>query len=209
MGNEADLAARTVAETAPGRPGGLSDFIYLSGEIGIGGAVVVAGQVMTGRHGWAGEIGHVTVHPGGPACPCGSTGCLERYAGKHAILAAAGLPVDASPAQLADRARSGDAAARSALEGAAWALGVALAGVINVLDIPAVVLGGHLGQVADLLRPDLERTLGARALSARWVQPTIVAADADPAPGATGAALLELSTVLAHPARWVDQPLRP
>jgi predicted NBD/HSP70 family sugar kinase len=86
---------------------------------------------------------------------------------------------------------------------------VALAGVINVLDIPAVVLGGHLGQVADLLRPDLERTLGARALSARWVQPTIVAADADPAPGATGAALLELSTVLAHPARWVDQPLRP
>ena len=86
---------------------------------------------------------------------------------------------------------------------AAWALGVALAGVINVLDIPAVVLGGHLGQVADLLRPDLERHLRSRTLSARWVTPTIVAAAADLAPGATGAAMLELSTVLDHPAPLV------
>jgi predicted NBD/HSP70 family sugar kinase len=85
----------------------------------------------------------------------------------------------------------------------ASALGVALAGVINILDIPAVVLGGHLGQVADLLRPELERHLRSRTLSARWVTPDIVAAQTDPAPGATGAAMLELSTVLAHPVRWL------
>ena len=54
VGNEADLASRTVAEVAPGRPGALSDFIYLSGEIGIGGAIVVDGRIWTGRHGWAG-----------------------------------------------------------------------------------------------------------------------------------------------------------
>ena len=203
IGNEADLAARTVAESVPGRPSDLSDFVYLSGEVGIGGAVVVDGRGMAGRHGWAGEIGHVTVDPDGPACPCGSTGCLERYAGKEAILTAAGLAVWATATDLGRAARSGDARAQDAVARAAWALGVALAGVINVLDIPAVVLGGHLGQVADLLRPDLERHLRRRTLSARWVTPSIVAAEADPAPGATGAAMLELSTVLAHPAPWL------
>ena len=203
IGNEADLAARTVAESVPGRPSDLSDFVYLSGEIGIGGAVVVDGRGMAGRHGWAGEIGHVTVDPDGPTCPCGSTGCLERYAGKEAILTSAGLAPSSAPADLVRAARSGDARAQDAVGRAAWALGVALAGVINVLDIPAVVLGGHLGQIADLLRPDLERHLRRRTLSARWVTPTIVAAEADPAPGATGAAMLELSTVLAHPAPWL------
>lgn len=204
VGNEADLAARTVAEVAPGRPGTLSDFIYLSGEIGIGGAVVVDGRIWTGRHGWAGEIGHVSVDPDGPSCPCGSTGCLERYAGKHAILDAAGLPHTAAAAELVERSGKGDDRARQAVARAARALGIALAGVVNVLDIPAVVLGGHLGQVADLLRPDLERQLRARVLSARWVTPTIVAAPADAASGATGAAMLELSSVLDHPARWAD-----
>lgn len=209
VGNEADLASRTVAEVAPGRPGALSDFIYLSGEIGIGGAIVVDGRIWTGRHGWAGEIGHVSVDPDGPSCPCGSTGCLERYAGKHAILDAAGLPHTAAPTELADLAGRGDDLARRAVARAARALGIALAGVVNVLDIPAVVLGGHLGQVADLLRPDLEQQLRARVLSARWVTPTIVAAPVDVASGATGAAMLELSSVLDHPARWADNRTSP
>ena len=106
IGNEADLAARTVAESVPGRPSDLSDFVYLSGEIGIGGAVVVDGRGMAGRHGWAGEIRHVTVDPDGPACPCGSTGCLERYAGKEAILTSAGLAASSAPADLVRAARS-------------------------------------------------------------------------------------------------------
>ena len=203
IGNEADLAARTVAESAPGRPGQLTDFVYLSGEIGIGGSVVVGGVGMPGRHGWAGEIGHVSVDPDGPACPCGSTGCLERYAGKDAIFGGAGLPASAGANDLVRAVRAGDARARAAVDRAAWALGIALAGVINVLDIPAVVLGGHLGQVANLLRPELERHLRSRTLSARWVTPAIVAAEPDPAPGATGAAMLELSAVLADPARWL------
>ncbi|WP_235545772.1 ROK family protein [Phycicoccus sp. Soil802] len=204
IGNEADLAARTVAQVAPGRPGRLADFIYLSGEIGIGGAAVVDGQVMSGRHGWAGEVGHVCVDPDGPPCRCGSTGCLEQYAGRQALVAAAGLAPDATPAELAERLRSGDSRAKTAVASAAWALGIALAGVVNVLDIPAIVLGGHLGQITELLRPDLEQQLRRRVLSARWVALTIEPADGDPAPGATGAAQLELTAVLANPAKWVD-----
>jgi predicted NBD/HSP70 family sugar kinase len=203
VGNEASLAARTVAEVAPGRPGPLGDFIYLSGEIGIGGAAVLGGRVMTGPHGWAGEIGHVCVDPAGPPCACGSTGCLEQFAGRRALLSAAGLPADAGTARLVELAGSGDARAADAVTRGAWALGVALAGVVNVLDIPAIVLGGHLGQVADLVRGDLERLLTTRALSARWVTPSIATATGHAAPGATGAAMAELSAVLADPAPWL------
>ncbi|MGY1706402.1 ROK family protein [Geodermatophilus sp. SYSU D00697] len=200
VGNEADLAARTVAEAAPGRPGPLRDFLYLSGQIGIGGAAVLAGQVMTGSAGWAGEVGHVCVDPDGPPCRCGSTGCLEQYAGRTALLAAAGLAPDTPPAELAERAADGDADAVRALDAAAGALGVALAGVVNVLDIPTVVLGGHLGALADLLRPRVEELLARRVLSARWRRPTIEAASAPAAAGATGAALRALADVLADPA---------
>jgi predicted NBD/HSP70 family sugar kinase len=203
LGNEADLAARTVAEAAPGRPGPYRDFLYLSGQIGVGGAVVQGGRVMTGSAGWAGEVGHVCVDPDGPACPCGSTGCLERYAGRHALLTAAGLPLDAAPHELAARVRDGDPAADRALARAGRALAVALAGVLNVLDLPTVVLGGHLGELADLLRPDLERQLAARVLSARWRRPALAAAQGAPAAGATGAALRALGGVLADPRRWL------
>ena len=93
-------ARRRGAGRRPGGPGRLADFLYLSGEVGIGGAVVVDGRVVDGRHGWAGEVGHVCVDPDGPACRCGSTGCLEQYAGRLALLVAAGLPPDASPRDL-------------------------------------------------------------------------------------------------------------
>jgi predicted NBD/HSP70 family sugar kinase len=145
----------------------------------------------------------VCVDPDGPPCPCGSTGCLERYAGKHAILAAAGLSRQVTPEELAHLARSGEPRAKKAVSRAARALGVALAGAINLLDIPAVVLGGHLGQIADVLTPDLERQLRTRVLSARWVVPQVSPAGIDLAPGAGGGALAVLSSVLANPARWV------
>ncbi|WP_083391153.1 ROK family protein [Parafrankia soli] len=206
MGNEADLAARAVAESAPGRSGPLPDFVYLSGEIGIGGAVVRDGAVITGRHGWAGEIGHVCVDPNGPSCPCGSTGCLERYAGRHTLLAAAGLADTAPPELLRERVAASDQEACQAVAVAAWALGIALASVINMFDVPTVVLGGYLGQITGLLRADLDPALRARVLSARWAAPTIVAAEPGSAPGATGAAFAELAAVIADPARWTVRP---
>ena len=203
IANEASLAAAATATEVPGRARRHGDFVYLSGEVGIGGAVMVDGKAMEGDHGWFGEVGHICVDPHGPPCPCGSTGCLERYAGKEAILAAAGLPLDTDVAELVDLCSSAEADARAAIEQAAWALGVALASAINLLDIPAVVLGGHLGQLCEALRPTLQATLDTRVISARWVRPSVHAAPDDPAPGATGAALTLLDQVLDHPARWM------
>lgn len=202
VGNEANLAAQHVAQSAPGRPSALRDFLYLSGEIGIGGAAVRAGQVMMGRHGWAGEIGHVCVDPAGPVCRCGSTGCLEQYAGRHALTAAVGLEATAPPEKLLALVAAGEPAARDTASAAARALSIALAGIINVLDIPTVVLGGYLGQIASILRPDLEKLLQARVISSQWSPPTVQAAAHSPAPGATGAAFQELTAVIEHPARW-------
>jgi predicted NBD/HSP70 family sugar kinase len=203
IGNEADLAARVIAESAPGRHGPLLDFFYLSGETGIGGAAVLGGRTATGRHGRAGEIGHVTVDPHGDTCPCGSTGCLELYAGRLAVLEAAGLAPATSTDELLARVHDGEPSVVAAVERASWALGVALAGAINLLDISVIVLGGHLGEMADVVIPALRRHLETRVMSARWESPRIEAAPRHAAPGATGAAFAELAALIDDPARWI------
>ena len=200
VGNEGDLAAYAFAHPAPGRDNDPQDFVYLSGEVGIGGAVVLDGEVMTGRHGWAGEIGHVCVDPDGPSCRCGSTGCLEQYAGRLAMLSAAGLDVAAIDGELRGRVEAADEQACDAVRSAGRALGIALGGVVNVLDIPTVVLGGHLAQVGALLSPEVEAILARRVLSAHWVTPRVAIAPDDPAAGATGAALIALEELVRHPA---------
>ena len=66
------------------------DFVYVSGEIGVGAGLVVDGELFRGVHGFAGELGHVVVERDGPPCGCGGRGCVEQYAGQDVLLAAAG-----------------------------------------------------------------------------------------------------------------------
>ncbi len=159
--NEANLGA--LAELWTGAGPAPQDFVHVSAEIGIGAAVVVDGRLLRGRHGFAGELGHVPIRPEGPACACGGRGCLEQYAGEEAVLRAAGLTVGAGAIDvLAERAAAGDRAARRALRGAGSALGIALAGAVNLLDPETVVLGGALSRLAPWLLPSLERELVRR-----------------------------------------------
>jgi predicted NBD/HSP70 family sugar kinase len=108
-------------------------------------------------------------------------------------------------AALAARVRSGNRAAGKAVDAAARALGVALSSVLNVLDISTVVLGGHLAETAELIRPTLEQHLRRRVISAPWLRPVVELAAPDEAPGATGAAFAVLDAVIDHPAGWVDR----
>ncbi len=173
--NEANLGA--LAELALGgdggtRPGPPPDFVHVSAEIGIGAAVVVDGQLLRGARGFAGELGHVPVYPDGRACDCGGRGCLEQYAGEQAVLRAGGLTPERAAAAhpgpgarialLARRAADGDAATVGALREAGTALGIALAGAVNLLDPQAVVLGGALAGLAPWILPSLERELALR-----------------------------------------------
>jgi predicted NBD/HSP70 family sugar kinase len=202
VGNEANLAAHAFAQPAPGRLGGSSHFVYVSGEIGIGGAVVTDSRVQTGRNGFAGEIGHMPFRPGGDPCPCGSDGCLERYAGRLAMTRRAGLPPSTTLAELGRLAEEGHAASHEAIELAAEALGVVLAGVVNLLDVPTIVLGGEIGDLADRITPTVKARLQARVMAADWMQLEVVQ-DTDDVAGATGGALLHLDRVASTPAAYL------
>ena len=92
--NEANLAA--LAELWEGTARGLSDVLYLSGEIGVGAGIIVGGELFRGSQGFGGEFGHMTIDPAGRPCACGSRGCLETLAGLEALLEAAG-PRSGSP----------------------------------------------------------------------------------------------------------------
>ena len=206
VGNEADLAALTTARVRPGAPGEHRDFIYLSGENGVGAGIVRNSEVWLGANGFAGEIGHIQVDPKGPECGCGNRGCLERFAGRRAILNAAGLPRGAGSEELLkaceDDASPHHERARRAIDAAADALGIALGTAINILDIPAVVLGGHLAPLTGLLAPPLQKILSRRVLASRWSAPQILPAPDDETPGATGGAWSLLEGVIADPAAW-------
>lgn len=140
-----------------------SDFLHVSAEIGIGAALVVDGSLLRGTRGFAGELGHVPVHPDGPECGCGGRGCLEQYAGEEAVLRAAGLePGEDRVGLLAGRAADGDPDVRRALREAGTALGIALTGALNLLDPEGVVLGGALAGLAPWLLPSLEAELSRR-----------------------------------------------
>lgn len=202
VGNEANLAAHAFAQPAPGRTGPASHFVYVSGEIGIGGAVVTDSRVQSGLHGFAGEIGHMPFRPGGDPCPCGSDGCLERYAGRLAMTRRAGLPTATTLAELDRLAEEGHTAAREAVDLAAEALGVVLAGVVNLLDVPTIVLGGEIGDLAERITPTVLGRLRSRVMvsGARSIE---VLQDHDDVPGSSGGALVHLTRVVASPAAYL------
>ncbi|WP_431960249.1 ROK family protein [Actinacidiphila sp. bgisy160] len=166
--NEANLGA--LAELWLGGHEGVTDFVHVSAEIGIGAALVVDGRLFRGARGFAGELGHVPVHPTGPRCSCGARGCLEQYAGEEAVLRAAGIAPERPDAlkALQAAATEQDPAALKALAAAGQAFGIALSGAVNLLDPQAVVLGGTLASLAPWLRSAVERELDRRVTDRQW-----------------------------------------
>lgn len=198
--NDADLQSLAAAYARPGRVRTRSTFLYLAGDIGIGGALVRDGGLTRGDHGWAGEIGHVTVDPDGPPCACGSRGCLEAYAGQASVLLAAGLPADSTAEELIERADAEDGCAISAIERAGWALGIAISDVINVLDVAHIIFGTSLGRLLPKLRPALEEGLRARVLGLGHRGVELVSGPAIDSPACTGGAFDVLQSVVCDPA---------
>lgn len=210
--NEANLAATAelwfgCGHTAD-RDSRVTSFIYLTGEIGIGGALVLNGQLLRGAHGFAGEIGHVVVEPDGPECRCGARGCLEQYAGQAALLRAAGLDEAAGAAGVAElelRARSGDARTLGALADAGRRLGRVLSGAVNLVDPDAVLLGGVFRGLMPWLAPGADEELTARVVSGLWTPGSgRLRASSSSADAARGAAARVVREVLSDPAAYAD-----
>jgi predicted NBD/HSP70 family sugar kinase len=203
LGNEATLAAWSAGRKRPGVPDGPSSFVYISGDVGIGGSIVLDSHPLAGSHGWAGEIGHVCVDPAGPVCSCGARGCLEAYAGHRAMIEAARLPATTTAGGLLAGAQAGSAPARQALDRAAAALGRAIAAAVNVLDVFDVVLGGNLAVLYPALEPGMRAELDEHVLARPAVRVSSAATDLDRLEASRGGALSILDPVMDDPARYL------
>ncbi|WP_030251393.1 ROK family transcriptional regulator [Streptomyces violens] len=200
--NEANSAA--LAELWFGGLDRVRSFLYLTGETGVGGALVLDGELLRGAHGFAGEIGHVVVDPDGPECRCGARGCLEQYAGQAALLRNAGLEPGegGAPAvtELERRARQGEPRALAAIEQAGRQLGLVLSGAVNLFDPDAVVLGGSYRLLMPWLAPATRAELARRVVSGLWsADGGRLRASSSSGDAARGAAAQVVREVLADP----------
>jgi predicted NBD/HSP70 family sugar kinase len=200
LGNDANLAARAESRTQ----GASESFLLIVGEVGIGGAIVLGGEVFAGRHGWSGEIGHTTVDMSGPPCPCGASGCLEQYAGKDSLMRFAGLDLGLPIEALRDAAEAGDPAALASLDRGAKALGVAIASFVNLVDVEQVVLGGTYALLGEHLIARMRDHVRTRVISAPWQQIEVRVSASGEHATLSGAALAVLHQLTADPTAWVS-----
>ena len=195
--NEANLGA--LAELWEGAGREFTDFIYVSGELGIGAGLIIGGELFRGAHGFGGELGHTTVDPEGALCACGNHGCLETRVALGALLSAAGLDPGARVGDLAERAGDGDERVLAALADAGHWLGVGVASAANLMNPGGVVVGGYLATLAPWLMPGLQEELDQRVLSAEWDAPRILTSALGAEAGVRGASAQALRRVFADP----------
>lgn len=148
VGNDADLGI--LAEHVRGAAAGVDDAIYLSGHAGIGAGVFTSGRPLVGHNGYAGEVGHIVVNPGGRMCHCGSRGCWETESGEERLFELAGRPsgggIEGVREIVAAAADGDEVAAKALTQVAAW-LGTGVASVVNVFNPEAIIMGGALGEI--------------------------------------------------------------
>ncbi len=204
VANEADLGA--LAELRRGAARGADDVLYVHGEVGVGGGIIVGGRPLSGISGFAGEIGHMPINPDGRPCRCGSIGCWETEIGEGALLARAGYPLDggtmAVAALIADAAQ-GRPAAVEALQAVGRWLGIGVAGLINVLNPRVVVLGGLFWRIHPFVIDEVRAEIGARALLASRQLVTVVPASLGVDAPLLGAAELAFEPLLVDPVAWI------
>ena len=204
VANEADLG--TLAELRRGVAVGVDDLVYISGEVGVGGGVILGGRPLMGVAGYAGEVGHMTVNPDGGACRCGSVGCWETEVGEDALLARAGHPPGGGRAAVDAvllEAAAGSDVALAALDHVGRWLGIGLASLVNLLNPRLVVLGGRFARIHPYVTRALHAELDRRTLPAARMLVTVVPTSLGVDGPLLGAAELALEPLLADPAQWV------
>jgi glucokinase len=164
--NDARLA--TLGEFTFGRGKSVQSLVCFTIGTGIGGGVIIDGELRLGQFGAAGELGHQTVQPDGRLCGCGNHGCLETIASGPALIAegvrlvlsglapalfdiVAGNTAAITPKEMGAAARAGDAAVADAIQRAAAWLGIGVANVITTLHPELVIFGGSVASLEDLL----------------------------------------------------------
>lgn len=201
VGNDADLGALAEHRHVSGMD--VDNLLFISGEVGVGGGVIVDGRPLRGASGCGGEVGHLCVNPVGRACGCGSRGCWETEIGAPALLRRAGRRAAPSRRRAVDHllrdASDGAPDALEALRAAGRWLGIGLAGLVNVFNPQRVALGGLHARTYPYVRDVVLAELDHRALppqrAAVEVVPTRLGEDC----ALLGAAELALGPLLTEP----------
>jgi len=180
--NDANMVG--LGEWRKGVGRGVNSMIMMTIGTGLGGGLILDGELWSGAHGMGGEIGHMTINPEGPKCNCGNHGCLETYASAVAIrrmvseaLSDGGVVTslrdkvrDAGPGEIPElvmeAAHGGDEAASGIWQEVGRALGIAIASLQNLLDVDMVVLGGGVANAWDLFIDTVKKEAGERGFSA-------------------------------------------
>ncbi|WP_238008777.1 ROK family protein [Dactylosporangium sp. AC04546] len=187
-----DVRAGGLAEARLGAGRGHDYVLFIPVGTGIAAANVVHGQVYTGAHGAAGEIGHIVVRPGGPQCQCGQRGCLESIASASAVgrrySEQAGRPATAE--EVAKLASDGDPVAVAVWQETIDALADGLLIGMALFDPAVIVLGGGLAEAGEALLAPLRDGVKARVTFHR--EPAITRAALGDEAGCQGAALIAL-----------------
>jgi glucokinase len=204
--NDANVAALAEAKFGAGR--GQRDFLFVIWGTGVGGGIILGGEIYRGPSGGAGEIGHVTIDHNGPECGCGNRGCVEAYVGQRYLsqrtrekLAATKQPskiVDLvkgnldviEPSLISSAARQGDLLAHDILVEAGELLGIGLASALNILDLRLVVIGGGLSGADRFVFEAVERSIKSRVLKGSKNAIRVVPAQLGNDAGILGAASL-------------------
>ena len=191
---ESDANAAALAEwrLGAGRSTGLDSMAMVTLGTGVGSGLIFGGRIWHGMFGMGGEVGHATVEPQGLLCGCGTRGCLEMYASANGLLrlaqaaaeseaatpalrALVARPEDFTPKAVAELAtHKGDPAASAAFARLGHYLGIGVANLINVLDLPLIVIGGGVALAWELFAPAMFHAVRQYSVVYRLVSPTQV-----------------------------------
>jgi glucokinase len=190
---ENDANAAALGEKWMGAGRDVQDLVLLTLGTGIGGGIICNGKVLHGFVGMAGELGHMTVVPGGNPCGCGNNGCLEKHASATAISVMArmmGLGDRLTSKEVFDLAIAGERKARVVFERMGIALGTALANLINTFNFPLYLLSGGVLPAWDLFAPAMFDEVKRRSVVFRSTDTRIERATLGNEAGLFGAAYL-------------------
>jgi glucokinase len=188
-----DVRVGGIAEARLGAGRGQRHVLFVAIGTGIAAAFVLDGAGYAGAHGAAGEVGHIVVRPGGPACPCGGQGCLEANASARAIgLRYAELSgmTRTTALDVVTRAAAGEPLAGMVWSEAVEALADGLVTCQGLYDVSILVLGGGLAEAGDALLGPLRDAFRQKITFHRM--PEIVRAELGDTAGCLGAALLAM-----------------
>ena len=185
--SDANLAALAECVLGSGRTLGIDSLCMLTLGTGIGNGIILHGKVWDGAHGMAGEAGHLNIWPDGPACGCGSNGCLEMYAsatalrrialeaaasGKApAVAALAAANPDFTTRDLSNLAEGGAPDAQRIFDDLGRVLGIGIGDLVNTLNLPLYVVGGGLANAWELFSPALFAEVRYRSYVYRLTEP--------------------------------------